>query len=380
MARKVLVISFSNLNTDARVKRQISFLKSMDFEITALCYDGPKDLNVIKIQPPNLSLPYKITSGVCLLLRFYDKAYHLLYGQKLSMDSKFDLIIANDVEALPLAFQLRGNAKIVFDAHEYAPRHFENKLSWRIFFQGFNTFLCHKYIPQTDGMITIGEGIAKEYEKHFGVKPTIITNAPPFHLLAPRNATDQKIKLIHQGIANPSRKLELMFEMMNYLDDRFQLDLMLMEPTFSSGKKYLEQLKTMASRRKRINFVAPRSTDELIPALNEYDIGIVLIPPVNFNYRNTLPNKFFECIQARIALAIGPIPEMKKITEQYNIGVVSEDFSPKALAAKLSSISIEALNTMKRNTSAVAENLNAEKNKFLFRELINAALSDNNSK
>lgn len=377
MIRKVLVISFSNLNTDARVKRQILFLKRMDLEITALCYDGPKDLSVIKIQPPDLSLPHKITSGACLLLRFYDKAYQLLYGQKLSIDGNFDLIIANDIEALPLAFQLKGNAKVVFDAHEYAPRHFENKLSWRIFFQGFNTFLCDKYIPQTDGMMTIGEGIANEYEKNFGVKPTIITNAPPFHSLKPRNVDGQKIKLVHQGIANPSRKLELMFEMMDYLDDRFHLDLMLMEPTFSSGKKYLQQLKAMASRNQRINFVVPRSTDELIPALNEYDIGIVLIPPVNFNYKNTLPNKFFECIQARIALAIGPIPEMKKITEQYNIGVVSEDFSPKALAAKLSSLSIEVLNAMKRNTSAVAENLNAEKNNSLFRELIDSVLAGN---
>src|SRR5258707_12508149 len=262
MDKKVLVITFSNLNTDARVKRQVAFLKNMEFHVTAVCYGGPEDLQIIKVNPPNLSLVNKVLSGVFLLFKLYNGAYHLLYGQKLKVDKNFDLIVANDIEALPLAFQLKGKAKIIFDAHEYAPRHFENKLSWLIFFQGFNIFLCKKYIPHVDVMITIGEGIAKEYEKHFGIKPTIITNAPPFHSLDPKPVNSKKIKLVHQGIANPSRKLELMFEMMEHLDERFHLDLMLMEPTFKSGVTYLKHLKTLAQKNDRINFVPARPTSE----------------------------------------------------------------------------------------------------------------------
>ncbi len=366
---RVLVISFSDLNHDARVKRQVSFFGS-EHDVTIACYSGPEKLKIIKIHPPRLSIIYKVISGLLLLTRLYNKAYQLLYNQNLNLKKDFDLIVANDIEALPLAFQLKGKAKIIFDAHEYAPRHFENKLSWRIFFQGFNIFLCKKYIPQVDGMITIGEGIAKEYEKHFGIKPTIITNAPPFHSLDPKPVNLQKIKLVHQGIANPSRKLELMFEMMEHLDERFQLDLMLMEPTFKSGTAYLKHLKVLAQKDNRINFVPARPTHELIAALNEYDIGVVLIPPVNFNYKNTLPNKFFECIQARVALAIGPIPEMTKITEQYNIGVVSDGFSPKQLAAKIQELTAERINEFKKNTVQAAHDLNAENNQEIFKEVV----------
>ncbi|GHN01471.1 hypothetical protein WSM22_29600 [Cytophagales bacterium WSM2-2] len=368
---KVLIISFSNLKFDARVKRQLSFLVN-DFDVTVVCYDGHENMPIFKIKPPSASLFRKVVTGVFLLFRLYNLAYQKLYGQKLSLKKDYDLIIANDVEALPLAFQLKGHAKVIFDAHEYAPRHFENKISWRIFFQGFNTFLCRKYIPQVDLMTTIGEGLAQEYATHFGVKPFVITNATPYHSLDPIPTNPKKIKLVHQGIANPSRKLELMFEMMDFLDERYSLDLILVEPTFRSGIKYMKRLKILAKKTGRINLLPPRPANELIYALNQYDLGIVLIPPVNFNYKNTLPNKFFECIQARIGLAIGPIPEMRKITDQYKIGVVSGDFSAKSLAEKISALTAEEIDSFKQNTERAAKELNAEKNKEIFVHLISA--------
>ncbi|HCW07091.1 MAG TPA: hypothetical protein DGG95_06985 [Cytophagales bacterium] len=372
--KNVLVITFSNLKNDARVKRQISFFGN-GYEVTAACYGSPKEFSFIQINPPRLSLINKAISGILLLFQFYEKAYQMLYGQHLNLKKDFDLIVANDIESLPLAFHLKGNAKIIFDAHEYAPRHFEDKLSWRIFFQGFNTYLCKKYIQQVDGMITIGQGIADEYQKHFGIKPVVITNAPKYQNLEPQPVDPKKIKLVHQGIANPSRKLELMIELMDLLDDRFHLDLMLMEPTFKSGKIYLEKLKRLITGKNRINLVPPQSTNELIGKLNQYDIGIVLIPPINFNYQNTLPNKFFECIQARIALAIGPIPEMKKITEHYSIGIVSETFDPKSLADDIMKLTEEQINLFKNNTKIAATELNAEKNEVLFNNLINQVLN-----
>lgn len=369
--KRVLVISYSNLKSDARVKRQIGFLKNLGFEVTAACYDADdKDLTLVKIIPPRLSPLRKALSGLLLLTRRYTQAYQLLYGQAISLTQKFDLVVANDIEALPLAFQLKGDAKIVFDAHEYAPRHFENKLSWRIFFQGFNKFFCAKFIPRVDGMMTIGEGIAHEYEKNYGVKPLIITNAPAFADIQPRPTDPDKIKLVHQGIANPSRKLELMFDMMDHLDERFSLDLMLMNPIHHSNIIYLEKLRELAKRNPRIRFVPPVSTEMIIPTINQYDLGIVLIPPINFNYQNTLPNKFFECIQARVGLAIGPIPEIKKITERFDIGIISEDFTGASLARKINALTAENINQFKHNAAQAARELNAEKNETIFARLL----------
>jgi hypothetical protein len=373
--KNVLVITFSNLKTDARVKRQLSFLKgNPNFKIVVASNDGqqPDGMTALKLKPTKLSPLRKVFLSLLLLLRFYSKAYSFMYGQALHFKNEFDLIVANDIEALPLAFSLKGNAKILFDAHEYAPRHFEDRLGWRIFFQGFNKFLCKKYIPKVDAMITVGQVIADEYFKHYGIKPIVITNAPSDSNLLPQKVDPNYIKLIHQGSANPSRKLELMIEMMDYLDERFHLDLMLIKPLPSHRLNYAyhKKLEGIIKGNNRIRLVPPTPPEELVQTLNRYDIGIILIPPVNFNYKNTLPNKFFECIQARIALAIAPTPEIAVITNKFNIGVVSSDFTPQSLATELKKLNAKEIDILKGNTEIAAKEFNAKRNEEVFQKLI----------
>jgi hypothetical protein len=374
--KSVLVITFSNLKTDNRVKRQVSFLQSLDLSVTVASNDGLQLPGTSSIQLKNLKLNWinKLKLGILLIFKFYEQAYNLQYGNALKIDEHFDLIVANDIEALPLAFSLKKKAKILFDAHEYAPRHFEDRLIWRIFFQGFNQFLCKKYIPFTDAMITVGQRIAEEYHNNYGVNPVVITNAPDFIELEPKKTNPAKIKLIHQGSANPSRKLELMITMMELLDERFELDLMLLKPpvTHRTSFAYYQKLEKLLVNNQRVRLVPPTSSEKLIEALHEYDMGIILIPPVNFNYANTLPNKFFECIQSRIALAIAPTPEIAQMTKDFNIGIVSSDFTPKSLAAEIAKVTAEQIDSFKKNTLSAAREFNANRNRQLFKEIINS--------
>ena len=72
----------------------------------------------------------------------------------------------------------RGQAKIVLDAHEYAPRQGEQSFVWRFFMQEYKTHLCRTRIPRADAMVTVSEKFAKEYERDFGVRPSVVLNAP----------------------------------------------------------------------------------------------------------------------------------------------------------------------------------------------------------
>jgi glycosyltransferase involved in cell wall biosynthesis len=379
--KRILVISFSDLNHDARVSRQVDFIKD-NYLVTVAAYGGQenKGYELIPITKTKFTFAHKLFSSFFLLTRWHGKAYSLLYQlssiEEALRQKMFDLIIANDVESLPFAFSLKTNAKIIFDAHEYAPRHFEDRLTWRIFFQPFNIHLCKKYIPQVDAMITVGKGLANEYEKNFGVRPTIITNATWHSDVKPSKIVDRKIRLIHHGGSTPSRKLELMIEMMAYLDDRFTLDLMLIVPQLASAKtsNYINTLKQLAANDDRIRFLSPLRSNELVSFLNQYDIGVFLLPPVNFNYANTLPNKLFDFIQARLAIAIGPTPEMAEIVNHYEIGVVAENFTAKALADKLSTLTTEKLNGFKLNAEKAAIELTAERNKEKLEEIIGSLL------
>jgi hypothetical protein len=354
-----------------------------DYAVTVICFDAAptSEFEVITLKQQGLSFFRKIILSGLLGVRWFSLAHHVQYPYRYILKTlkhdKFDLIIANDVESLPLAFEASAkfSGKVIFDAHEYAPRHFEDKQLWRLFFQPLNIYLCRKYIPQTAAMITIGTGLANEYEKNFHVKPVIITNANHFHKLNPSPLQNSKIRLVHHGIATPSRKLELMIEMMDYLDDRFTLDMYLVTVGASSKTmNYTETLKEIAAKNLRVRILPPIKANEISFKINEYDMGVFLIPPVNFNYANTLPNKLFDFIQARLAVAVGPTPEMAEIVNTYKIGVVSSDFTPKSLAEKLSSITAEQLQVYKQNSIIAAEKLNAEENKKILIDLLEKVL------
>lgn len=354
------------------------------YAVSVICFDAAStsEYEVVTLKKQGLPFFRKIILSFLLGIRWFSLAHHVQYPYrnilKTLKHSTFDLIIANDVESLPLAFEAaeQFSGKVLFDAHEYAPRHFEDKLVWRLFFQPLNIYLCKKYIQRTAAMITIGTGLANEYEKNFHIKPVIITNANHFHKLNPTPLRNSKVRLVHHGIATPSRKLELMIEMMDYLDDRFTLDMYLVPLGSVSSKtmNYPETLKALAAKNSRVNILPPIKAEEIVFKINDYDMGVFLIPPVNFNYANTLPNKLFDFIQARLAVAVGPTPEMAEIVNTYKIGVVSTDFTPKSLAEKLSLITPEQLQTFKQNSIAAAERLNAEENKKILIELLEKIL------
>src|SRR3990167_2265860 len=149
MLKKVLIISFSNLAKDPRVNRQIRFLSKHYQVITAGTGEpGVKDVEYIQCGNP-LGL-YDMAQAVVLLpLKKYEKFYwglnHMrsLY-QKLS-HLRPDVIVANDIESLPLTLRLADSARVILDAHEYAPRQFEDIWLWRFFYQSFKEYLCREY-------------------------------------------------------------------------------------------------------------------------------------------------------------------------------------------------------------------------------------------
>jgi len=378
MKKKLLVIVLSNFMHDARVRRQVLALKD-HYDTTVVCFAGEpeRDFEVIPITPTKLTFLRKAIASIFLLVRWYPMAHRILhnYGYVVDhlADKKFDIIIANDVETLPFAFRFPNQPKVIFDAHEYAPRHFEDKRSWRIFFQAFNTWLCRTYIPRTSAMMTVGKGLAREYEKHFEKKPVVVTNANVYTDVDPSPVAADIVRLVHHGIATPSRRLELMITMMKYLDQRFTLDLILLKPGFASAATagYIDQLKQTAQQDTRIHILEPVPITQVVRTVNKYDVGIFLLPPINFNYENTLPNKLFDFIQGRLGVAIGPTPEMAEIVYNYANGVVADNFTPESLAAKLKVLTATDIQKFKEHSGIAARDLNAEKNADIILKLIN---------
>lgn len=381
--KSVLILAFSNLDHDARVSRHIDFLRT-SYSVSIASFSPQSKDGVLAIELPRIkpSIATKLRGGFALLLRRFDLAYKLIYNldanlEKLKTQTP-DLIIANDIETLPLAFKVNPGSKILFDAHEYAPLHFEEKLIWRLLFKRFNEHLCLKYLHRVDQMITVGKGLAAEYARNYDVKPLVLTNANYYRETKVRSTDPNHIKLVHHGAANPSRQLERMIKAMDYIDNRFTLDMILITPAIANSKtrRYLSRIRKLADKNPRVKIIPPVKSHEVVDFISQYDVGIFLLPPVNFNYKNTLPNKLFDFVQARLAIAVGPTPEMAEIVEKYQLGVVSQDFTAKSFAVAVNSLTLEQIDASKQNASNAAKELNAQRNKDILVKITTDLLSN----
>ncbi|MFZ4615413.1 MAG: glycosyltransferase [Rectinemataceae bacterium] len=266
-----------------------------------------------------------------------------------------DLIIANDLTALPLAVASKGRSRILFDAHEYSPGQLPSTRQGRKR-NAWARYLMRKYMPFCDRMTTVSDGIADEYEKSFSItRPDVIVNAAPFQDLVPVERKDGKILLVHHGISIPLRKIEETIKAMSFLDERFELHFYLVQ----SDLRYHAGLVSLSKGDRRIVFHDPVPMSEIPVTLNHYDIGIAMFQPITFNIKHVLPNKFFEFIQARIAVAIGPSPEMEAYVRRCELGLIAMDFTAEALAEKLATLSLLDIARYKMNAHRHALELSA---------------------
>ena len=111
----------------------------------------------------------------------------------------------------------------------------------------------------------------------------------------------------------------------------------------------------------RESFVRMRSGSVGIGGGESYDLGVHWIPSdINVNNRFALPNKFFDYVQARIGIAIGPSEEMARELREYGLGVVARSFEEPDLAASLLPLDAAQLNEFKDHAGVAARELNFE--------------------
>lgn len=361
---KILIICFTNLYKDPRVYRQISYLRK-SHSIVEVGTNSSQHLDVefIEVKLNYLEIFSKMKGFTYLKLRLFEKYYFdsINYNQiaKSLSNKKFDVIIANDIQSVPLAVKLKKSAKLIFDAHEYSPNQFDDMAIFRFFYKEYIQYLFNNYLQHVDKMITVCDGIAEEYFENYHIKPVVINNAANFIEIDPSPVDEDNIKIIYHGGSNSSRHLETMIYMMDYVDKRFKLDLMLVR---DANILYYKKLKRLSKFRNNVRIIEPTTMQNIINFTQSYDIGLYILKPTNFNQKYALPNKLFEYVQARLAIAIGPSIEMAKIVKNYELGVVAGDFEPKTLAEKLNGLTKKDIEYYKNQSNHAAYKLSAANN------------------
>ena len=313
---RILCLSYSLLIEDARVLRQLSILSEFG-EVTTVGYGPATPYSSEHFQIPTRakSLPETIPGVLKLALRLHDRvdmdAPATQETLRMLNGKSFDCVVVNEIRALPAGLTIAKGCPLWIDLHEWAPEELTQLFLWKTLISPWFDHLCKKWLPKVDFATTVGNEIALLYKKHYGVTPRLMLNATKYVDLKPQKVLENgQIRLVHSGMAIAARGLDNMVEAVKKLDN-FTLDFYLVPA--GDGGRFLAKLKNLAADCDRITFHNPVEPQDLPVTLNQYDVGVFWIPPFSTNARLTLPNKFFDFIQARLALAIGPSIEMSSL-------------------------------------------------------------------
>ena len=163
-----------------------------------------------------------------------------------------------------------------------------------------------------------------------------------------------------------------MVKIIDFLEDRFSLYLIIVGGDKKYKKKIEEMVKNRRDEGRKIYIIEPLELEEIIPFTNRFDLGIATLPATTFNLKHSLPNKFFEYIQARlgVVLAKDSASEMWDVSKDYGNSIVCDSYRAKDVAGRLNRLSNLDIENLKIASDRASRELNIEHNKIELKKIL----------
>lgn len=367
--KKVLVFAFADSGKSPRVNRAINGLQK-SFDVSYLgFYSGHPHLPFYEVKRKRgiFNRCIRLTARLFRLHRMNEQSSYSL-PKKFSFDN-FDVVLCHDLEGLPYIYRSGYNGKVILDAREYYPRHFEHSGIWRFMHGPFQHYLCRTFLNKPDHAVTVSEGLSKEYFRNYSVKMDTLYSLPDYQALSPKIEDDKlPIRVVHHGNASPQRQIETMIEAVRGLEGSIALDLMLV-----GNGPYMSHLKQLAANTQNVKIIPPVPLKKIVDTLVGYDVGLIFFPATTFNLEHCMPNKLFECMQARLCLVCAPLEDMKNFVRENNAGIVCGQNNAEALRDTLMQLDRKTINYYKQRSDKLSQTYNQKTNDEKLTKLINQA-------
>lgn len=365
--KKTIVSVTNDLSTDQRVDKVCRTLTGMGFHVLLVGRWLPGCL-------PLNDRPYE-THRMRLLFKrgplFYAEYNLRLFWLLLFNPAK--LLVSNDLDTLLANFTAHKLKRVplVYDSHEYYTE--TPELINRPVVQGIWERIEKAIFPKLTDIITVNKSIADLYQKKYNKTLHVVRNVPrtPEIETALNRASfglplDKKIIVLQGAGINIQRGVEEAVEAMRYVPNALLLII--------GGGDVIDSLKNQVKKselKDKVRFIKRLPYNELIQYTRLSDLGITLDKDTNINYRFSLPNKLFDYIHAGIPILASRLPEIARIVEGYDIGLIAENHDPKHIAGLMNQmLTNEAQNKIwKNNLIEAAKELNWENEEKTLTEL-----------
>jgi hypothetical protein len=385
---RAIIFSHSNLRRDPRILRQVTWLKEYGFSeiVTVGCgkgIDGVKRHYKISVfRPLRRYFGYLIRNPKTRFYYFFGKQLAIVPPSEIS---RADLLVVNEVEYIPWLHQLSHEIDYpptYLDLHEDhvndAHRSFLEMLAFKSFWHWQNSHLP-LFVTQLKAkgnriiITTVEEEIGKLYSSLLNTNVEIILNSPAWNSLRPTPVDPKHIKLVHHGFGTKGRGIETILYSLSNLDKRFTLELILfMTPLY---RIKLMTLRYFLGLRARVQISHAVPLDQLFSRLNQYDVAVIILSQKVPGHLNSLPNKFFESLHAKLAIVSGPNPTMSKLISEGGFGVVAPDWSSVELTRVLESLTDKQIASMKEKSVDAARVFSSSRSQAVFMNILERLIS-----
>ena len=258
----------------------------------------------------------------------------------------FDFIHCNDLLPLPVAVAMKKRdprIKIIYDSHEYQTESaglLNNPTKKQQFEQ-----LERDNIIHADQVITVGDSIAKEYQRLYGLRKVhVVRNCPSLCPPRPHNeyfrekfglADHDLIFLYQGGLVKKVRGLE---ETLSCFVRLHAQGYGRHHVVFMGYGNMQADIEREASLHSNIHF-HPAIAPERIPQVSSSaDYGTIFAPNNCLSYFYSLPNKLFEYIVCGLPIVTTPLYDMRTLIQDEGIGYTTADFTEQSIYETVGSI------------------------------------------
>lgn len=262
--------------------------------------------------------------GFFIYLAFYTR--HFLIGglRHIPPASVYYLNEFSFFPAVWIKSWLHG-ASLVYDAHDFYISIESSALQtpFQKLIVGFGRRIERRCIREAKAFTTVGKGIADLYDKEFGRCPEVIRNAhdtridqnPARSIRERAQLSEEQCLVVVIGQAKPGQEFSGLFEALKSLP---HLHVALV------GNGYRNLLSETVQRHgvvAQIHYVENVPATEIVPLIRDADASLIVYYARSENYRNALPNGFFQSVAAGLPVLYSELPEITKICRELDFGV-----------------------------------------------------------
>lgn len=270
------------------------------------------------------------------IIRRPERAFIALFAPVLGRAAA-RVYIAHDLPMLPVALAARGlhGGKILFDSHELYPEQEFSAWEQRLWRQ-----VETRHISRADAVITVNSSIAREICRRHGIAEPIVVRNAELYQRARAEGDGNRLRralripaatplFLYQGGLSTSRNIETLIAAFGRVRNE---NVMLAILGDGPALPLLERRVRTLGLTSRVRFHPAVPQAELLEMTRGADFGVIPYRANCLNMELCTPNKLFEFIMARVPIVATDLPEIRRIVDGYDIGLLGRTDDPEAFA------------------------------------------------